>query len=70
MSYELCDKVQEIFVELADRYGNIKICSFKFHNWKLASSKSSRFISYCFGKPRYQLVGIGTIGGSGVNSEE
>jgi hypothetical protein len=68
---ELCDKVQEIIVELADRFQDIKFVSIPSNsaveNWPVENLPT--LFCYRFGKLQHQLIGIGALGGSGVNCE-
>jgi len=59
---ELCDRVQEIVVELAERYEHIKFVSIPsnsaIENWP--EKNLPTLFCYCFGKLQHQLVGIRT----------
>ncbi|KAL3776322.1 hypothetical protein HJC23_011647 [Cyclotella cryptica] len=68
---EMCDKVQEIIVGLADRFEGIKFVSIPsnsaIENWPAENLPT--LFCYRFGKLQHQLIGIGAFGGSGVNLE-
>lgn len=68
---ELCDKVQSIIVELADRFQDIKFVSIPSNsaikNWPVENLPT--LFCYRFGKLQHQLIGIGAFGGSSVNCE-
>lgn len=69
ISYELCDKVQEVIVDATERNGNIEFVPSNSMLGNLPAENLADLLIYCFGKPMHQLFGIGPIGGSGVNSK-
>jgi hypothetical protein len=68
---EVCDKVQEIMVELADLFEDIKFVSIPsnsaIENWPPENLPT--LFCYRFGKLQHQLIGVGSFGGSHVTTD-
>lgn len=68
---ELCDKAQQIMIELADRFDGIKFVSIPsnsaIENWPVENLPT--LFCYQFGKLQHQLIGIAAFGGVGMTRE-
>jgi len=66
----ICDKVEEITKDLADKFVNVKFVSIPstsaIENWQPENLPT--LFCYRFGKMQHQLVGIDAMGGAGVNT--
>lgn len=68
---ELCDKVQQIMEQLADRFEGIKFVSIPsnsaIENWPVQNLPT--LFCYRYGKLQHQLIGVDAFGGIGLNSD-
>jgi hypothetical protein len=66
---ELCDKVQQIMEQLADRFEGIKFVSIPsnsaIENWPVQNLPT--LFCYRYGKLQHQLIGVDAFGGVGLN---
>ncbi|KAL7538305.1 hypothetical protein ACHAXR_008458 [Thalassiosira sp. AJA248-18] len=67
---EICDKVEEISRDLADKFVDVKFVSIPatsaIENWPAENLPT--LFCYRYGKMQHQLVGVNALGGAGVNS--
>ena len=67
---EICDKIEGIVRELADKFVNVKFVSIPsaaaVENWPAENLPT--LFCYRYGKMQHQLIGINAMGGTGVNS--
>jgi len=67
---EMCDKVEEATRDLADKFVHVKFVSIPstsaIENWP--EENLPTVFCYRYGKMQHQLVGVGAMGGMGVNS--
>jgi len=67
---EVCDKIEEISQELAEKFVDIKFvsipCTSAIENWPPENLPS--LFCYRYGKMQHQLIGVDSFGGAGVNS--
>ena len=67
---EICDKIEGIVRELADKFVDVKFVSIPsaaaVENWPAENLPT--LFCYRFGKMQHQIIGIDAMGGTGVNS--
>jgi len=66
---EICDKVEEIMRDLAETFVDVKFVSIPatsaIENW--SAENLPTLFCYRYGKMQHQLIGIETMGGTGIN---